>query len=91
MTSANKCKECRKGDGRKSSSYKAWAKCCCHPFLRSAGGSTASRTRIVTHHQRVSFIEFVLRDDSMPDIIEGMDMIDLHGVIETKCWILGFK
>ena len=43
----------------------------------------ASNT-FVTHHQRVSFIEFVLRDDSMPDIIEGMDMIDLHGVIEQN-------
>ena len=38
----------------------------------------------VTHHQRVSFIEFVLRDDSMSDVIEGMDMIDLHGVIEQN-------
>lgn len=38
----------------------------------------------VTHHQRASFIEFVLRDDSMSGIIDGMDMIDLQGVIEQN-------
>ena len=38
----------------------------------------------VTHHQRMTFIEFVLRDDSMSDIIDGMDLIDLQGVIESN-------
>tara|TARA_B110001452_G_scaffold267600_1_gene278365 strand:- start:13003 stop:13644 length:642 start_codon:yes stop_codon:yes gene_type:complete len=38
----------------------------------------------VTHHQRMTFLEFVMRDDSMSDIIEGMDMIDLKGVIENN-------
>ena len=38
----------------------------------------------VTHHQRMTFIEFVLRDDSMSDIIDGMDLIDLQGVIDSN-------
>ena len=38
----------------------------------------------VTHHQRMTFIEFVLRDASMSDIIDGMDLIDLQKVIENN-------
>ena len=38
----------------------------------------------VTHHQRLSFLEFVLRDESMADIIEGMDLVDLKGVLEEN-------
>lgn len=38
----------------------------------------------VTHHKRLSFLEFVLRDESMADIVEGMDLVDLKGVIEEN-------
>lgn len=38
----------------------------------------------VTHHKRLSFLEFVLRDESMADIVEGMDLVDLKGVLEEN-------
>lgn len=38
----------------------------------------------VTHHKRLTFLEFVLRDESMADIIEGMDLVDLKGVLEEN-------
>lgn len=38
----------------------------------------------VTHHKRLTFLEFVLRDESMSDIIEGMDLVDLKGVLEEN-------
>ena len=41
-------------------------------------------TTYVTHHQRMTGLEFVLRDDSMSDMIEGMDLIDLKAVIDDN-------
>jgi hypothetical protein len=38
----------------------------------------------VTHHKRLTFLEFVLRDESMADISEGMDLVDLKGVLEDN-------
>ena len=38
----------------------------------------------VTHHKRLTFLEFVLRDESMADISEGMDLVDLKGVLEEN-------